>query len=200
MEREKNESEPDKLTEEIISRSLDLNDWLEHIQVEQRKPAIAAVSGNTRQPRRPNAWIGFLIRFARQALGWFRRAKLIEILQVEQFGYAASQVFWGGWCDSPKSNSTYQGNTLLIQGWVIGKPASAVSLRIVVNRTCLREIPIHLVRPDVVEVFKFLPAGAFGFATVLELRELPSRGQLRLDAVFANRQVETLALIEFYRY
>lgn len=194
-----NQAGTDQLTEEIIAHSLNLNDWLEQIQPEQRQPVLRAVPGGAGQASKaPKFWTA-LLKFGRRVLSLFRRRQFIKTLQISQFGYA-TEAFWGGRCDVPTANSRFRGRMLLVQGWVIGKPAPVVALRLVVNRTCIREIPVDVSRPDVGRAFQFLPTGNFGFETLLDLHELPVEGLLRLDAVLANQQVEALALIEFYRY
>ena len=197
----KSEDNNDKLAEKIISSSLNMNDWIDQIQSGQRYPTSRNIIIGTSQSRKTaHPWLASLIKFIRKLLGKIRQRQLIEILQVDQFGYATGDFFWGGWCDSPQTDSTYQGKTIRVQGWVIGKPSRAIAIQLIVHQTIIQEIPINMSRPDVIDEFKFLPPGDFGFETTLNLNHLPNEGNLRLNVLLENQQSEILALIKFYRY
>ncbi len=127
----------DKLVDEIISNSLDMNDWIKQIQPEQGHKPVRDLSRADKSAKTTPTWITALMQFVRKILGRVRRRKFIEITQVVQFGYVANDCFWGGWCDSPQADSTYQGKMLSVWGWVIGKSARAVSVRLMVNQTLI---------------------------------------------------------------
>ncbi len=192
--------ESSKVTHNIISNSLDLKDWLEQIQPEDRQANSVQRLAPSVPPHTSPPWFTTLHRWIRRVLGQVRGRRFIEILSVEQFAHQTPELFWNGWFDSPQADTTIEGAMVPMWGWVIGKPSKVTTVRLVINQTPLDEIPVNVVRPGVHKAYPFLPPDPFGYYYQLCVDKLPDAGSLRLDAIFEDGKVEAIALIKFYRY
>ena len=128
------------------------------------------------------------------------RNRFIRIIDVANPSLSDQKNFWGGWIDIPQKNRQYWGKQLEVGGWVLGKKYPVISLKFILGKKVIREVPVNDLRLDVVKCFTLQPNGWLelcGYNTTLNLRDLPSEGILRLEAVFSNNQVLLAGNIKF---
>ena len=99
-----------------------------------------------------------------------------------------SDLLWLGYLDYPKISRLVYGSILFISGWVIGKQASVTAIRVIAQNNLIAEIPINILRPDVLESYPFATDSALlGFHGTLNLNHILSQDIVHLQAVFADQ-------------
>ena len=102
---------------------------------------------------------------------------------------------WGFFLDEPKLGCVKR-NFLDIIGWVVGRTANAIAIEILWGNNIMVATDIKENRPDVAQVYPQLAQAAnSGFATTINILDLPQNAILTLQAVLANKTKVKLGTI-----
>jgi len=108
------------------------------------------------------------------------------ILEVEV--KCDSSLLWTGYLDYPQINRPVYGSILFISGWVIGKQDQIIAIRAMVQDNVIAEMPLTILRPDVLEVYQFVTETALlGFRGTLDLNQIPGQCIVQLQAVSSDQ-------------
>lgn len=102
---------------------------------------------------------------------------------------------WGFFLDEPKLGCVKR-NFLDIIGWVVGRIADAISIEIVSENKVIEVTDLKETRPDVAQVYPQLSQAInSGFATTINILDLPQNAELIVQVVLANETKLKLANI-----
>ncbi|MEM9275937.1 MAG: glycosyltransferase, partial [Cyanobacteria bacterium P01_F01_bin.143] len=102
---------------------------------------------------------------------------------------------WGFFLDEPKLGCVKR-NFLDIIGWVVGRTANAIAIEILWGNNIMVATDIKENRPDVAQVYPQLAQAAnSGFATTINILDLPQNAILTLQTVLANKTKVKLGTI-----
>lgn len=187
-------SESNVLKENLIERSLNLNDWL--TEIKENQPASS--TSLSAAPERKSSFS--LRRIARRLKKPIIRSGAIEILEVQQ-GNFETALFLGAHVDLPHVGVQIHGLTVQFRGWVLGRKASPVSIQFIFNQSKIAEVSINEFRPDVSTAYCLLNSTDYwGYNATLNLELLPDEGDLKLYAVLADGSSGFLSVIKTFKY
>jgi hypothetical protein len=135
---------------------------------------------------------------------------MIEILSASLTGHPWDHVF-DCWLDLPTSGIDDRGHDIAVSGWILGQrqPVKSINLALEgfsergkrvsgsgesLSRTWL-EVPVSVMREDVLTQFEQPPDLLCGFQTNAVAGALPLSFELAVEAVFEDGQVERFARI-----
>ena len=111
------------------------------------------------------------------------------------FSETPDSELWEFFLDEPKLGCVKR-NFLDIIGWVVGRIADAIAIEIISGNKVIEVTNIKETRPDVAQVYPQLPQAAnSGFATTINILDLPQNAELILRVVLANEIKVKLARI-----
>jgi hypothetical protein len=88
-------------------------------------------------------------------------------------------------------------DAMTVEGWVIGKQAKAIALRVLLRGQILAETPVNQQRPDVAEVHPIPGAESSGFSTRVFVAGMQAGDELSLQVVLADDCVIEIGIIDF---
>jgi O-antigen biosynthesis protein len=117
-----------------------------------------------------------------------------EILEVA-LAVNTEEHFWGVSIDEPQVGLQEAG-AIQISGWAVGRHAQVATIEIHCGQAMVCQVPLETRRPDVAQVFNHVSyAQESGFATLLNMAELPSEATLNLQAIFDGYRSVALSTI-----
>lgn len=194
----KNFGELTELDENILSQSLDIQDWLKHMKETQAAPPPPPpeVVHRTKGERQSG-----ISRFFKKITNKVNDTVTLEVLDVVNLCLSNSRQFWGGWLDCPQPGNTLNGYVIYVSGWVLGKKSKVVSVRASVGGALILEIPVNVPRPGVPETYFFLEdILVCGYAETIYLIEQPTEGRLELKAIFEDGETAPIGAISYCKY
>lgn len=125
---------------------------------------------------------------------WLQQIKTpIEVTEIKKTLPKDFDTLWGFGIITPSVKSVTTTGAILVKGWVLGKKASAQTLKVVYQSENLLETPIELRRPMVVQQYPDIPAAnRSGFEFSLAVAGIPAKITLNLEAVLADKTVVPL--------
>jgi Domain of unknown function (DUF4214) len=136
------------------------------------------------------------LKILRKYLGIQSLEIIISINQVIE----QNEFIMAGFMDKPKTGDKIKTSTYMITGWLIWKNTPP-TIRLISNETVINEVPIEVRRPDVTNAYCLeSKTHNWGFKILLNIKDLSERGQLQLQANFANHQVVNFGLIKYIKY
>ncbi len=131
----------------------------------------------------------------------------IEILDLYSCEHI-SEFLWGGAVAFPFPGQQFKvakttdrgvklSQPIEFQGWVLGKTSPAMAIEAIANDRVIRRVPIHLSRPDVVQIYpQISEARSCGFVIQLDELEINSSVQIGFEVILADRCRVKLAIAE----
>lgn len=140
----------------------------------------------------------FLIsRSIRQIIG----IQHLEIVATINLILKQNDSILAAWIDQPKTGDIIKKSTYYIAGWIVGKKQQPVTIRLSENEMTIAEVPLTGDRPDVSKVYCLeSETHKWGFYILLNIKQLPLRGDLQLQAVFPNGSLVPICSIEYRKY
>jgi SAM-dependent methyltransferase len=126
--------------------------------------------------------------------------KSTEILSIVNLCHSGER-FEQGCIDTPKKRDDLPGSAIAIEGWLVGKLEQPYALRFSVGDRILTEIAIDLPRPDVIKAHSYEPSCRHcGYRAVVDLESVANKGNLLIEAIFADGLAVPAGFIQFRRY
>lgn len=154
--------------------------------------------------RNPHSKDNIFLKIFKGIFIFFRRLinrdRFIEIIDIVNSCLSDQEYFWGGWIDFPQKNQKYWSKQLTVAGWVMGKKYPVISLKLILGKKVIQEVPVNSLRLDVVECYVLQPNGWLelcGYNATVNLKDFPSEGVLILEAVFSNNEAILVGKIRF---
>ena len=125
----------------------------------------------------------------------------LEILAAINFILEQNDSILAAWIDQPKTGDKIKNSTYCIAGWIVGKKQQPVTIRLSDREIAIAEAPLTGTRPDVSKVYCLeSETHNWGFYIFLKIKQLPARGDLQLQAVFADGSLVPICSIEYRKY
>lgn len=180
----------------------EINFWLADFQMKKYRRAL---------PRELRQRVEFRVDPARQGLlriyqliarcfrVIFSGNRYIEILDIVNAGMFNKEDFWGTGIDQPRKRMNYNDSKIEIAGWMLGKNYQVISLKIMLGKKKVKEIPVNVFRSDVLDAHGVEKDGVkeyCGYKTTVSLGKLPGEGTLNLIAVFSGENIPPIEVIK----
>lgn len=120
--------------------------------------------------------------------------EVVEIKKILPKGDFDS--LWGFGLISPQSKSLTNTGAIIIKGWVLGKKATAKTIRVIYQEDIIIEIPINLPSPMITQQYPDIAnAGNSGFESCLTVMNIPIEHELKLHALLEDESIIPLCAI-----
>ena len=146
-----------------------------------------------------------LAKWIRKIAAKIQGKQYAEVLRVVHLCQANTHFFQGGWVDAPQKKDKLYGSVICIGGWVMGKQAQPVAIRLAFDGVILAQSPLNVQRPDVMKSFfsKHIGFGSkinLGYSLSVAIETIPDEVDLPLEAIFPGGEIAPVALIRFSKY
>ena len=146
-----------------------------------------------------------LAKWIKKVAAKIQGKRYTEVLRVVHLCQANTRFFQGGWIDAPQKKDRLYGSVISVGGWVMGKQAQPVAVRLAVNGVILAQSPLSVERPDVMKSFfsKHIGFGSkinLGYNLSVAIETIPDEEDLLLEAIFPGGEIAPVALIRFSKY
>jgi hypothetical protein len=122
----------------------------------------------------------------------------LEIIAAINLVREQNDLLLGACIDRPQTGCKIETSQYIIAGWVIGKVTQPSGVRATIQKEAIAEFPISNSRPDVTQAYCLTSnTHNWGFDILLNIKELPSEGDIKLHAVFSDGRSVLFGLIKF---
>ncbi|MBD3880416.1 hypothetical protein IFO70_01460 [Phormidium tenue FACHB-886] len=191
-------NEPSSLDEKILTQGISLNDWLPDLKNSDFKPVVDASTKSKGLTEKLG--LGSSARLGKRFLNKISGQQSIEILQVTHLCQNKSEHFRWGWVSALQPGDRFEGSSILVEGWLVGKFVQPIAMRFHHNQAAIAEVPINVPRPDVMKVHFYEPEFCnCGFRGSLDLSNISGAAEIHLDAVFPDGNAVPAGAIRLYK-
>jgi hypothetical protein len=196
LDADKDSKNADLIAENLISRSLDMMDWIQDIQLQKKEGNSERLLVSGRQTAEQQT---FVSKLARNITVTFTGQKFVEITEIEIPGIQEA-LFWGRNIESLKAGDKLYSSFGIVSGWILGK-SPITMVRLATTEMGIVDAPVNISRPDVKKAYSSATTtDMLGFSLVFNFSILPSQGTLQLQAILADAQVIPFVLIGYQKY
>lgn len=193
---DKNSKQSNSIEDNLISRSLDMMDWIQDIQLQKKEVNFEKLLASGKQTAEQQT---FMSRLARNINVSVTGQKFVEITEMEM-PQTQEAMFWGGNIESLKAGDKLYNSIGTVSGWILGR-SPITMVRLATIEIGITDAPVNVSRPDVRKAYSFATAtDLLGFTLIFNFNILPSQGTLQLQAIFADAQVIPFLFIKYQKY
>lgn len=187
------------LNEKILNQGISLNDWLPNLEVKKDFEPVVDASTKSKGLAE-KLGLGSSARLGKRFFNKISGQQSIEILQVTHLCQNKSEHFRWGWVSALRPGDRFEGSSILIEGWLVGKVIQPIALRFKHDQVAIAEVPINLPRPDVLKVHFYEPEFCnCGFQSSLDLSNISGAAEIVLDAIFPDGKAVPAGAIKLYK-
>ena len=133
-----------------------------------------------------------------ESTNWLKQIQQsIEVVEIKKLlPKHEFDTLWGFGLGSPRANTTIDGGSVAIKGWVLGRKTAVSKVQITFQQQPILDADIGQVRPTVTQQYPDIPgASNSGFEAFLAVTGMPSEVELAIEAVLENDKVIPLCAI-----
>lgn len=133
-----------------------------------------------------------------ESTNWLKQIQQsIEVVEIKKLlPKHEFDTLWGFGLGSPRANTTIDGGSVAIKGWVLGRKSAVSRVQITFQQQPILNADIGQARPTVTQQYPDIPgASNSGFEGYLAVTGMPSEVELAIEAVLENEKVIPLCAI-----
>jgi hypothetical protein len=140
-------------------------------------------------------WL-YLSRLIRKIIGFERlRVESFTNLVMEQ-----NEFLLGACIDEGRTKHDENPSKYIIDGWVLTKDSQSCTIKINCDNKELAESPLKVLRPDVTKAYCLTSSNHYwGYRMLFDIRELPDRGVIQIQATFPTGMRIAVGSIKFHK-
>jgi hypothetical protein len=124
--------------------------------------------------------------------------QVTEIIDLKRLPIEDSEALWGFNFSSPQPQNRLTGGAIIFRGWVLGKRARAKSIKFIFNDCLLDEVPVNQPSNWLTNKYPNISAAKNSyFETAISLTNAPTKAELIIQVVLADRTTVSLATCQF---
>ncbi len=124
----------------------------------------------------------------------------IEILRKTSLCCTPQNYSVEGNLDWPCEKMSINTSPLIFIGWVLGKETQPIAVRLTIGKRLIVEVAIDQLRPDVSKAYCLKNSDhRLGYCALLNIKELPDRGTVLVQARYPNDSIVPLSAVTYYK-
>ncbi|MEM8718520.1 MAG: hypothetical protein AAGE84_04330 [Cyanobacteria bacterium P01_G01_bin.39] len=130
-----------------------------------------------------------------QSQDWINQIKTpIQIVDIKKtLPKRDFETLWGFGILTPTVDSVIDTGAMLVKGWVLGKKATAQTVKVTYQTETILQTPVELRRPIVIQQYPDIPnANQSGFEFALAVAGITKEIELSLEAILSDQTVVSL--------
>jgi hypothetical protein len=120
----------------------------------------------------------------------------LEILAVKNLAAEQNELLIHACIDKGLVFLDKETSQYVVAGWVLGRDSQPSAIRLLCDGIIVTQVPFIL-RQDVIRYYCLPSSIKCGYHVSLNIKQLPNRGSLEIQAAFANGTIITVGVIEF---